>query len=520
MHGVFTAEEMRRLDRRAITELGIPGATLMENAGRGAAGRIEALLRGLKAPPRGARVAVVCGKGGNGGDGFVVARWLKRSGVRPDVLLAFPEGEIGGDAGGKLKALKRSGVRAWLVGDPRAAAETLARAHVIVDALLGTGSRGAPDGRVARLIEPMNASGRPVVALDIPSGISPDGDAPAGPAVRATLTLTFAGFKRGLVSGPGAALAGRVEVVPIGIPAGEVLRGLTTFVLEAVDVAPHFPRRPRDAHKGTYGHLLVVAGSLGKTGAAALAAAAALRSGVGLVTVATPASQQPVVASLVREAMTEPLPETAARTLALKSREVVAELAAQRDAVALGPGLGLDDETRAVARALVQETAKPMAVDADALSALAGHPEVLRAAPAARTLTPHPGEMARLLGASVPEVQRDRIATVRDFAARHGAHVVLKGAWSVIGDPEGRVFVNPTGNPGMASGGTGDVLTGLLGALLARGMAPGVALQAAVYLHGLAGDIAAEWVGEESLIAGDVIAALPDAFKALGDGHD
>src|SRR5207247_2368076 len=285
VHGVFTAEEMRRLDRRAITELGIPGATLMENAGRGAAARIVALLGRLKATRRGARVAVVCGKGGNGGDGFVVARWLKRSGVRPDVLLAFPEGEIGGDAGGKLEALKRSGVRAWLVGDARAAAETLARAHVIVDALLGTGSRGAPDGRVAR----------------------------------------------------------------------------------------HVPRRPRDAHTGTYGHLLVVAGSLGKTGAAALAAAAALRSGVGLVTVATPASQQPVVASLVREAMTEPLPETAARTLALKSREVVAELAAQRDAVALGPGLGLDDETRAVARALVQETAKPMAVDADALSALAGH---------------------------------------------------------------------------------------------------------------------------------------------------
>jgi len=214
------------------------------------------------------------------------------------------------------------------------------------------------------------------------------------------------------------------------------------------------------------------------------------------------------------------LPETGARTFALKAREVVAELAAQRDAVALGPGIGLDEETRAAARALVQELPKPMAVDADGLSALAGHPEVLRAAPAARVLTPHPGEMARLLAASVPDVQRARITTVREFAARHGAHVVLKGAWSVIGDPEGRVFVNPTGNPGMASGGTGDVLTGILGALLARGMAPGVALQAAVYLHGLAGDIAAAGVGEESLIAGDVIAALPEAFRRLGGGHD
>ena len=520
MHGVFTAEEMRRLDRRAITELGIPGATLMENAGRGAAARIVALLGRLKATRRGARVAVVCGKGGNGGDGFVVARWLKRSGVRPDVLLAFPEGEIGGDAGGKLRELRRSGVRSRLVEDAHAAVEALARADVIVDALLGTGSRGAPEGRVARLIELINASGRPVAALDVPSGVSADGDPPAGPAIRATLTLTFGGFKRGLVCGPGAALAGRVEVVPIGIPAGEVLRGLATFVLDAADVASHFPPRPRDAHKGTYGHLLVVAGSLGKSGAAALAAAAALRSGVGLVTVATPASQQPVVAGLVREAMTEPLPETGARTFALKAREVVAELAAPRDAVALGPGIGLDEETRAAARALVQELPKPMAVDADGLSALAGHLEALRAAPAARVLTPHPGEMARLLAASVPDVQRARITTVREFATRHGAHVVLKGAWSVIGDPEGRVFVNPTGNPGMASGGTGDVLTGILGALLARGMAPGVALQAAVYLHGLAGDIAAERVGEESLIAGDVIGALPEAFRRVGGGHD
>src|SRR3989441_3861199 len=226
VHGVFTAEEMRRLDRRAITELGIPGATLMENAGRGAAARIVALLGRLKATRRGARVAVVCGKGGNGGDGFVVARWLKRSGVRPDVLLAFPEGEIGGDAGGKLRELRRSGVRPWLVEDAHAAAEALARADVIVDALLGTGSRGAPEGRVARLIELINASGRPVAALDVPSGVSADGDPPAGPAIRATLTLTFGGFKRGLVCGPGAALAGRVEVVPIGIPAGEVLRGL------------------------------------------------------------------------------------------------------------------------------------------------------------------------------------------------------------------------------------------------------------------------------------------------------
>ena len=409
--------------------------------------------------------------------------------------------------------MRRSGIRPLRLAD--GAASALARAHVVVDALLGTGSRGSPEGSVARAIELINASGRPVVALDIPSGMSADGGAPAGPAIRAALTLAFAGLKRGLVTAPGDELAGRVSVVPIGVPDGEVARGVTTFLLEASDVAPHFPRRPRAAHKGTYGHLLLVAGSLGKTGAAALAAAAAMRSGSGLVTVATPVSQQPVVASLVVEAMTEPLPETPARTLALKARDVIVELAAPRDAVAIGPGIGLDEETQQLVRSLIQELRKPLAADADALTALAGHLEALRAAPSVRCLTPHPGEMARMLGARVDDVQRDRIETAREFATRYRVYVVLKGARSVIGTPDGRVFVNPSGNPGMASGGTGDVLTGMLGAFLARGMEPGAALQSSVYLHGSAGDIAAERVGEEALIAGDVVAAIPEAFKRL-----
>ncbi len=513
---LFTAEEVRGLDRRATADLGIAGTTLMENAGRGAAEEIKALLDDMKAP-RNARVAVVCGKGGNGGDGLVVARWLKKWGARPEVLLAFPEREIAGDAGEMLRALKQTGLRPWLVEDEDAAAEALARSEIVVDALLGTGARGAPEGRVARLIELINASGRPVVALDIPSGVPADGGAPAGPAVQADLTPTFAGWKRGLVTGPGADLAGEVVVVSIGVPEAEAARGVTTFVLEARDVARHFPPRPRDAHKGTYGHLLIVAGSRGKTGAAALAAMAAMRSGAGLVTVATPASQQPIVAGLALETMTEALPETAAHTLAAKSGEIVAELAARRDAVALGPGIGLDEETQAVVLGLVGTLARPMAVDADALSALAGHLDLLRGAPAPRCLTPHPGEMARMLGVSTEEIQRDRIAAARAFATRHRVHLVLKGAWSVLGDPDGRVFLNPTGNPGMASGGTGDVLTGILGAFLARGLAPGDALQSAVYLHGLAGDVAAEQAGEESLVARDVIEALPAAFRRLGD---
>jgi NAD(P)H-hydrate epimerase len=293
---------------------------------------------------------------------------------------------------------------------------------------------------------------------------------------------------------------------------------VSTLVLEAADVAPLFPRRPRDGHKGTYGHLLVVAGSVGKTGAAALCARAAMRTGAGLVTVATSASAQPVVASLLLEAMSVPLPETEARSVAFKAHDALTELSAARDAVALGPGLGLDEETRRLARALVREAARPMVVDADGLTALVDHLDELRAAAGPRYLTPHPGEMARLLGASVADVQRDRLGCARAFAQQHGVHVCLKGSRSLVASPDGRVLINPTGNPGMASGGTGDVLTGIVGALLARGLPADRVLGAAVYLHGLAGDIAAERMGEEALVASDLIDALAEAFRRLA--HD
>lgn len=512
MLAVFTAEQMRDLDRRAVSELGIPGATLMENAGVAAAEVVRELL-GSRA--RGRRVAIVCGKGGNGGDGFVVARELARRGVKPVVLLASAEHDVTGDAAEKLAALKRRRVRPIVVDDDRVASRALRDADLVVDALLGTGARGVPTNLTAQLIQRINESGKPVVALDIPSGLPAGGGPPPGPAVRATLTVTFAGLKRGLVMGPGVELAGRVRVVPIGIPPADVARGIRMFLLEATDVAPHFPARPRDAHKGRYGHLLVVAGSLGKTGAAALAARAALRSGSGLVTAATPSSQQPVLASLLLEAMTEALPETNARTIAAQAADVIVELAGTRDAVALGPGLGRDGETDEAVRRLAKELAKPMVIDADGLNALAGHLDVLRHAAGPRCLTPHPGEMARLLGVTTADVQKDRVGAASTIATQYRVNVVLKGATSVLAAPDGTIVLNPTGNPGLASGGTGDVLTGVVGAFLARGLPAAVALQSAVYLHGLAGDLAASRVGQESLIASDVIEALPAAFDAL-----
>ena len=514
MRPVFTAAEMRDLDRRAVAELGIPSATLMENAGRGAAEALVELLPALGAPRRGARVAIVCGKGGNGGDGFVVARWLRRRGAQPVVLLATPAGDVTGDAAGKLAELRRAGVRPTVVDDPEAA-DLIARSHVVVDALLGTGTKGVPTGLTATLIERINAGGRPVVALDIPSGLPADGGAPAGPAIRAAATLTFAGLKLGLVQPPGLDYAGRVTVIPIGIPDAEVSRGIGTFMVERADVAALFPPRAREAHKGTYGHLLIVGGSLGKSGAVALASRAAMRTGAGLVTTATAASQQPVVAGLVVEGMTEALAETDAGSVALAARDRILELARARDALALGPGLGLHPDTQELARRLAREIDRPLVLDADALTALAGRLELLRDAPGPRCLTPHPAEMARLMGTTVADVQRDRVAAARAVAAGYGVHVALKGAATVVATADGRVFVNPTGNPGMASGGTGDVLTGMVGALLARKLPPADALVAAAYLHGLAGDLAAARLGEESSIASDLIESLPDAFAVL-----
>lgn len=504
---------MRALDARAIDALGMPGPRLMEHAGRGAA----ALIAREWAPIRGKRVLVLCGKGNNGGDGFVVARHLKAKGARPRVLLVGLRSEVKGDAAqalgrwrGKVEEIRDEAGTATVTG-------ALAEADLVVDALLGTGLTSPARGIVAQVIDRLNrwagSAGIPTVALDLPSGLGSDGGALLGSTVGATVTATFAGLKRSLLLYPAAERAGRVVVVPIGIPQAEVDRGVSTFLLEEVDVRPLFPRRPAEAHKGSYGHLLVIAGSVGKTGAAALSGRAALRSGVGLCTVATPVSQQPIVAGFSMEIMTEPIVETASRSLALRAREHLLELAMQRDAVALGPGISLDPETQALARALVAEVPRPMVVDADALSALAGHLDLLEQAPAARILTPHPGEMARMLGVSIAQVQADRIETVRRFCVEYRVHLALKGARSVLGSPDGRIFVNPTGNPGMATGGSGDVLTGMIGAFLARPFDPLAALQAGCYLHGLAGDLAATDRGEEGLVAGDIIEAIADALN-------
>lgn len=507
---VLTAAEMRALDSRAIRDLGIPGPRLMENAGSGAAALIARRLR----PIRGKAVVVVCGKGNNGGDGFVVARRLRAQGAAVRVFLVGHREEVKGDAARAL--LRWRGRLEELAGDDLGPLRgALGRAHVVVDALLGTGLAGPAHGLVARAIETVNEAGRPVIALDLPSGLGSDLGTLLGSTIKAARTLTFAGLKRSLLLYPGAAHAGQVEVVDIGIPRAEVERGISTFRLEAADIRAHFPPREPDAHKGRFGHLLIVAGSLGKSGAAALAGWAALRSGAGLCTIAAPASQQPIVAAHGAEYMTEALPETAARSLSLEAKDRILELAHRMDAVALGPGLSLDPETQGLARALVLEVPRPMVVDADALTALAGHLDLLARAAGPRALTPHPGEMGRMVGGGGAEVQADRLQTVRAFCRRHRVALALKGAGTAVGGPDGHVFVNPTGNPGMAKGGSGDVLTGMVGAFLARGIDAVAALQAGCYLHGLAGDLAALERGEEGIIASDLVEKIPLALQAV-----
>lgn len=514
---VLTAAEMQRADARTIDGVGLPGAVLMENAGAAVAALIDSRLASAR------RVKVLCGRGNNGGDGFVVAR---RLGKRAEAVLLGRRQGIQGDAALHLGVLERSGGR-WLeVADEEAwgvFAAQLEEADLIVDAVLGTGLRAAPNGLPALAIAAINRrfeAGVPVVAVDLPSGLPSDVGWADWPFARATVTVTFAAPKRGHVLPPACDAVGELVVADIGVPASALAASEPSlFLLEDRDAAGAFPARRPESHKGDFGHLLVVAGSLGKTGAAVLAASGALRSGAGLVTVATPASCLPLVAAARAEIMTEPLPEAPGGGLAESGLERLLSLARERDAVVIGPGLGQEPVTQALVRAFVRGCPVPLAIDADALNALAareGSPSTLDALrrPASTVLTPHPGEMARLAGRPTREIQSERPQAATDLARETGAIVVLKGERTIVAEPGGRAAVTATGNPGMATGGTGDVLAGVVGALLARQGAL-LAATAAVVVHGRAGDLAARERGEEGMTAGDVVEALPAAIESV-----
>lgn len=511
---IVTAAQMQELDRRTIAEARIPGTTLMERAGAGVVAGIETRF----GPPRGKRVTVLCGKGNNGGDGFVVARLLRHRGANVRVLAMSPASELSRDAAMMhrqfVRAAGKSAVRSYSSGTY--ARSLLKQSDIVVDALLGTGLSSDVTGRYADAIDAINESGRPVVAVDLPSGLHADTGAALGRAVRASLTVTFGLPKLGLYQQRGIDLAGQVTIVDIGIPPAfvDAVESRTSLITESF-VRECLPARWPSSHKGTFGHAAIIAGSVGKTGAAAMTAKAALRTGAGLVTVAIPSSLNDVLEAKLLEAMTIPMPETKARTLARTAFDRLAEFTTARTAVAIGPGLSTHPETVDLVQELVRRLDRPAVLDADALNALAGRASILTECKTPPILTPHPGEMARLeRNATSQSVNADRIGTATRFARERGVFVVLKGARTVVARPDGTAAISPTGNPGMATAGTGDVLTGMIVGLLAQGVAPWEASCAATYLHGLAGDLAAAEKGQAGLIAGDVIDRIPSALTA------
>ena len=512
---VATAAEMRRMDALAIERFGVPAATLMERAGSGAAAALLARFPHV----RGRCVVVLAGKGNNGGDGFVVARALKRRGVRCEVFLAAKRGEIGEPARAKLLAWQRAGGRTSTVSatDLGPLARALSRAGCVVDGLFGTGLKGELGGLAAELITLVNASGLPTVALDIPSGLDADCGVPLGIAIEAELTVAFAAPKLGTVLYPGARYAGELVVVDIGIPdeAVATVAPQTEIVLAADAAALVRPRNP-EAHKGDHGHLAVIAGGRGKIGAAVLASRAAARAGAGLVTLGCPASVQPLAAGALLEEMTWPLSDDGEGGLAFPGPPAYEEILAGKDAVAIGPGIGVAPPRCALVEWLVTSIRLPVVLDADALNCLAeAQPGPWGAPDRPRVVTPHPGEMARLVGLTAGAVQADRLAVARRLAAERCAVVVLKGARTITAEPDGRAWINLSGNPGLASGGAGDVLTGIIGSLLAQGYPAGEAARLGVFLHGWAADRIAARRGMIGMLASDVIEDLPAAIAAL-----
>ncbi|HTM08175.1 MAG TPA: NAD(P)H-hydrate dehydratase [Verrucomicrobiae bacterium] len=510
---VVTSQEMRELDRLTIEKYRVPSLTLMENAGEAVA---EALIARFSKQAK-AGVLVVCGKGNNGGDGFVVARHLKKKSIPCEAVLLARKDDISADSAENLRAYLKLKGKVFEGADPVALLrERLKGKKLIVDAILGTGLKENVRGVYAEAIELINGCGHPVIAVDIPSGLDGDTGRQLGAAITAEMTVALAYPKLGEVVYPGVSSVGELAVADIGIRTEAVAEVRPRAeLLEDEGIGWLVPERAADSHKGTYGHLLVFAGSRGKTGAAILSCRGALRSGAGLVTLAAAHSLNVIFASALVEAMTEPLAERANEEIEPLTDQDWRRLLERKSAVLFGPGVGVNDSTRGAVWWLLRNLDAPLVIDADGLNLLSGDVARLASAKRSPVLTPHPGEMARLLGTDTAAVNGDRAGVARSFSEKHRCYIVLKGARTIIATPEGRIFINPTGNPGMASGGMGDVLAGILAGLLAQGFAVEDALKLGVYVHGFAGDQAAMIKGQMGLIASDVIEALPQSLKQL-----
>lgn len=508
---LVTAEEMRAFDATAIQEYGIPGVVLMENAGRTTFYILKTYLEG---DVRGLKVAVVAGPGNNGGDGYVVARYLINHGADVQTFLLSPREKIKGDALVNLQVLEKMTSRVFPVPDEEAlelASRVWHESDVIVDAILGTGLTSEVRPPYRQAIEKINDAPNLTLAVDLPSGLDADTGKVLGTAVRADLTATYGFRKLGMAIQPGVEYCGIVEVVDISIPLSAVETNPPRARLyETPDFSEFIGLRSDPAaHKGTFGHIFIVGGSPGKTGAPAMAAMAAARMGTGLVTVGVPASLNPILEIKLTEEMTEPLPENVSGYLGMESVERILSLAEGKQCLVIGPGLSTHDGIPDLMKTILHEYDGWVLVDADGLNALIGNLETLKNSRGNVVLTPHPGEMGRLVGKSSKEVQEDRLGIARQTAIDYGIWLVLKGADTLTVSPEGMVTINSTGNPWMASGGQGDALSGILGGLLAQGIRSEEALPFGVCLHGIAADRIVERVGPAPVLATDVINEIP-----------
>ena len=515
---LVTASEMQAMDRRTIEEFGIPGLVLMENAGQGAA---RFLLEQF--PEIGQKtVGVIAGRGNNGGDGFVMARCLNQKGIRVRVYLLAEASKVKGDALTNLDYLEPLGVPVVEIPDEATFLKIKSEMDVPdiwIDAILGTGLNSDVRGYFKQIIDYLNALNKPIFAVDIPSGLNSDTGQICGTCIKSAATATFAFAKIGHMVYPGAECSGNLEIVDIGIPPHIVAAvNPGQFLITPRLIRSYLAPRPVEAHKGTTGHLLVIAGSTGKTGAATMTTLSALRTGAGLVTLAIPESLNPVLESQVLEAMTVPLPESKCGVIGATAFQAIQQELKNKKCLAVGPGIGQDTETKALIRRIISSSRIPMVVDADGLNNIAGELKSLKNTETPIILTPHPGEMARLLNTRVSQVQQDRINCARDFAVDCNVHVILKGARTVIAHPDGRVFINATGNAGMASGGMGDVLTGMIAGLVVQGLSPEAAAHAGVYLHGAAADSLARKMGPFGYLAGDLMTAIPGVIKKVVPG--
>jgi hydroxyethylthiazole kinase-like uncharacterized protein yjeF len=510
---VVTPRQMNQIDSLAINSIGIPGIVLMENAALRVVEEVNNYLGTVSCK----KVFIFAGKGNNGGDAFAVARHLFNRGAKVYTYAVANKKDIAGDALVNLDILEKSGAEVWELTNLLQLEELkweLSTADLVIDGIFGTGLRGKIVGMQAEVIKAINLSDKPVISIDIPSGINGETGQVLGCCVKALKTITFALPKVGLIVHPGCEFVGELIIADIGIPQ-KVIESLNikTNIIDRGLVSRLMPARQCESNKGDYGRVLIVTGSTGMTGAGCLSASAALRSGAGLVYLAVPSSLSYIYSISFKESITIPLEDDGAGFLCRKSIKPLLGGMKKKDVIAIGPGLSVNDFSIEIVDAVIRNSQVPVVMDADALNATARDISVLKQRKTQMVVTPHPGEMARLTGMSVEDVQGNRMETAKEFAAKYGVITVLKGAKTIIADPDGTVYINPSGNPGMATAGTGDVLTGIIAGLIGQGVKPLDAAVAGVYLHGMAGDRAAEEKGQHGLIAGDIAEGLPYVIK-------